>query len=113
MTDPVFALDPDLPRTLRFARWLIFRVLSGIRDGSLTLREGGQAFHFGDVSAELRADIDILSPTVYWRKSCGGGNLDGWRVGNATANTFTANICAQQYAAWTPGKRISSTWKTC
>ena len=31
MTDPVFALEPDIPRNLRVARWLLFRVLSGLR----------------------------------------------------------------------------------
>ena len=40
MTDPVFALEPDIPRNVRLARWLLFRLLSGIRGGSLTLREG-------------------------------------------------------------------------
>ncbi len=38
MTDPVFALEPDIPRNVRIARWLLFRLLSGIRGGSLTLR---------------------------------------------------------------------------
>ncbi len=36
MTDPVFALEPDIPRNVRIARWLLFRLLSGIRGGSLT-----------------------------------------------------------------------------
>jgi cyclopropane-fatty-acyl-phospholipid synthase len=72
MTDPAFALEPDIPCTLRLARWLLFRVLSGLREGSLTLREGAQVFHFGDMSAELRADVHINSPTVYWRVLTGG-----------------------------------------
>ncbi|WP_409258235.1 hypothetical protein, partial [Klebsiella pneumoniae] len=25
MTDPVFALEPDVPRNVRLARWLLFR----------------------------------------------------------------------------------------
>ena len=29
MTDPVFALEPDIPRNVRIARWLLFRLLSG------------------------------------------------------------------------------------
>lgn len=45
MTDPVFALEPDIPRNVRIARWLLFRLLSGIREGSLTVREGAQTFH--------------------------------------------------------------------
>ncbi|QMR78355.1 cyclopropane-fatty-acyl-phospholipid synthase family protein [Enterobacter sp. RHBSTW-00175] len=72
MTDPVFALEPDVSCTLRLARWLVFRVLSGLREGSLTVREGAQVFHFGDMSAELRADVHIISPTVYWRVLTGG-----------------------------------------
>ncbi|SWU32138.1 S-adenosyl-L-methionine dependent methyltransferase [Klebsiella pneumoniae] len=40
MTDPVFALEPDVPRNVRLARWLLFRLLSGLREGSLTVREG-------------------------------------------------------------------------
>ena len=55
MTDPVFALEPDVPRNVRLARWLLFRLLSGLREGSLTVREGAQTFHFGDPAAALRA----------------------------------------------------------
>ena len=29
MTDPVFALEPDIPRNVRVARWLLFRLLNG------------------------------------------------------------------------------------
>ncbi|HDX4048034.1 TPA: class I SAM-dependent methyltransferase [Enterobacter soli] len=72
MTDPVFALEPDIPCTLRLARWLLFRVLSGLREGSLTVREGAQVIHFGNMSAELRADVHIISPKVYWRVLTGG-----------------------------------------
>jgi cyclopropane-fatty-acyl-phospholipid synthase len=43
MTDPVFALEPDIRATC-VARWLLFRLLSGIREGSLTVREGAQTF---------------------------------------------------------------------
>lgn len=72
MTDPVFALEPDIPRNVRIARWLLFRLLSGIRGGSLTLREGAQTFHFGETSSALHADVQILSPGVYWRVLTGG-----------------------------------------
>ncbi|STV70609.1 S-adenosyl-L-methionine dependent methyltransferase [Klebsiella pneumoniae] len=44
MTDPVFALEPDVPRNVRLARWLLFRLLSGLREGSLTVREGRRLF---------------------------------------------------------------------
>lgn len=72
MTDPVFALEPDIPRNVRIARWLLFRLLSGIRGGSLTLREGAQTFHFGETSAALYADVQILTPGLYWRILTGG-----------------------------------------
>lgn len=62
MTDPVFALEPDIPRNVRIARWLLFRLLSGIRGGSLTLREGAQSVHFGETSSALHADVQILTP---------------------------------------------------
>ncbi len=41
MTDPVFALEPDVPRNVRLARWLLFRLLSGLREGSLTVARRG------------------------------------------------------------------------
>lgn len=72
MTDPVFALEPDIPRNVRIARWLLFRLLSGIREGSLTVREGAQTFHFGDPAAALRAEARVLSADVYWRLLTGG-----------------------------------------
>ncbi|QKJ86270.1 Class I SAM-dependent methyltransferase [Paramixta manurensis] len=72
MTDPAFALQPDIPCSDRIARRLLFRLLSGIRGGSLTLREGGQAFHFGDASSALSADVQIRSTSVYWRVLTGG-----------------------------------------
>ncbi|MCS5945808.1 hypothetical protein LNP25_11285 [Klebsiella variicola subsp. variicola] len=33
-----------MPRNVRLARWLLFRLLSGLREGSLTVREGAQTF---------------------------------------------------------------------
>ncbi|MFX4314736.1 class I SAM-dependent methyltransferase, partial [Enterobacter sp. 63] len=72
MTNPTYALEPHIPRNLRVARWHLFRVLSGLRHGSVTVREGEHTFNFGDVSAELHADVHILSPTVYWRVLTGG-----------------------------------------
>ena len=55
MTEPVYALEPDLPRNARFARWLLFRLLAGLTQGSLTVYEGAQRFHFGDPDAALCA----------------------------------------------------------
>lgn len=91
MTDPVFALEPDIPRNVRLARWLLFRLLSGIRGGSLTLREGAQTFHFGETSSALHADVQILTPAVYWRVLTGGSlaaaeaRMDGeWETAQLT-----------------------------
>ncbi|MEF9887472.1 cyclopropane-fatty-acyl-phospholipid synthase family protein [Citrobacter sp.] len=91
MTDPVFALEPDIPRNLRVARWLLFRVLSGLRQGAVTVREGEQTFHFGDASAELRADVHILSPTVYWRVLKGGSlaAAEAWMDGEWETQQLT------------------------
>ena len=91
MTDPVFALEPDIPRNVRVARWLLFRVLSGLRGGSLTLREGAQTFHFGELSAALHADVEILSPGVYWRVLTGGSlaAAEAWMDGEWETTQLT------------------------
>ena len=91
MTDPVFALEPDIPRNVRIARWLLFRLLSGIRGGSLTLREGAQTFHFGETSAALHADVQILSPGVYWRVLMGGSlaAAEAWMDGEWETTQLT------------------------
>lgn len=72
MTDPVFAFEASTPRKVRLARWMLFRLLSGIRGGSLTVRDGTQIWHFGDACAALSAEVQILSPAVYWRLLTGG-----------------------------------------
>ncbi|MGU0057363.1 hypothetical protein ACVXG7_27020 [Enterobacter hormaechei] len=46
---------------------MLFRLLNGLRGGSLTLREGAQTFQFGDASAALHAEVQVLAPGVYWR----------------------------------------------
>jgi len=100
MTDPVFALEPDVPRNVRLARWLLFRLLSGLREGSLTVREGAQTFHFGDPAAALRAEARVCTPEVYWRLLTGGSLaaaeawMDGeWETHNLTVllELFAAN----------------------
>jgi len=92
MTDPVFALERDIPRNVRVARWLLFRLLSEIRHGSLTVYEGTQATHFGDASASLRADVQILTPGVYWRVLTGGSlaAADAWIDGEWDTHQLTA-----------------------
>ncbi|WJM79493.1 SAM-dependent methyltransferase [Pectobacterium brasiliense] len=91
MTDPVFALEPDIPRNARIARWLLFRLLSGIREGAITVREGAQTLHFGDAAAALRADVQILAPSVYWRLLTGGslGAAEAWIDGEWETNQLT------------------------
>lgn len=92
MTDPAFALDPDIPRNARIARWLLFRLLGGIRSGSLTVREGTQAFHFGDSSSGLRAEVQILAPDVYWRLLTGGSlaAAEAWMDGEWETHDLTS-----------------------
>ncbi|MDK2375509.1 SAM-dependent methyltransferase [Serratia fonticola] len=91
MTDPAFALESDIPRNARIARWLLFRLLSGIREGSLTVREGQQALHFGDESSALRAEVQILAPGVYWRLLTGGSlaAAESWMEGEWETHQLT------------------------
>ena len=91
MTDPVFALEPDIPRNVRIARWLLFRLLSGIREGALTVREGAQTCHFGDPAAALRAEVHVLSSGVY-RRVLTGGSLaaaEAWMDGEWESQQLT------------------------
>lgn len=91
MTDPAFALESDIPRNARIARWLLFRLLSGIREGSLTVREGQQTLHFGDESSALRAEVQILTPGVYWRLLTGGSlaAAESWMEGEWETHQLT------------------------
>ncbi len=91
MTDPAFALESDIPRNARIARWLLFRLLSGIREGSLTVREGQQTLHFGDESSALRAEVQILAPGVYWRLLTGGSlaAAESWMEGEWETHQLT------------------------
>ncbi len=76
-------------RARALARWLLFRLLSGLREGSLTVREGAQTFHFGDPAAALRAEARVCTPEVYWRLLTGGSLAaprPGWTAtGRATS----------------------------
>ena len=91
MTDPVYALEPDLPRNARFARWLLFRLLAGLTQGSLTVYEGAQRFHFGDPDAALCAEVRVLSPTVYRRLLTGGSiaAAEAWMDGEWETHQLT------------------------
>ncbi|MCD4558751.1 SAM-dependent methyltransferase [Lelliottia nimipressuralis] len=91
MTDPVYALEPDYPRNARMARWLLFRLLGDLQQGSLTVREGNQTFHFGDTSAALHADVEVLSSSVY-RRLLTGGSLaaaEAWMDGEWETHQLT------------------------
>lgn len=111
MTDPVFALEPDIPRNVRIARWLLFRLLSGIRGGSLTLREGAQSVHFGETSSALHADVQILTPGVYWRVLTGGSlaAAEAWMDGEWETAQLTPllQIGSQRRGSWPSGERLS------
>ncbi|MDH6634628.1 UNVERIFIED_ORG: cyclopropane-fatty-acyl-phospholipid synthase [Lelliottia amnigena] len=88
MTDPVYAFEPDYPR---MARWLLFRLLGDLQQGSLTVREGNQTFHFGDASAALHADVEVLSSSVY-RRLLTGGSLaaaEAWMDGEWETHQLT------------------------
>lgn len=91
MTDPAFALESAIPRNARIARWLLFRLLSGIREGSITVREGQQTLHFGDESSTLRAEVQILAPRVYWRLLTGGSlaAAESWMEGEWETHQLT------------------------
>lgn len=91
MTDPVYALEPECPRHARLARWLLFRLLGDLQQGSLTVREGNQTFHFGDTSAALHAEVDVLSSTLY-RRLLTGGSLaaaEAWMDGEWETTQLT------------------------
>jgi len=91
MTDPVYALEPECPRHARLARWLMFRLLGDLQQGSLTVREGNQTFHFGDTSAALHAEVDVLSSTLY-RRLLTGGSLaaaEAWMDGEWETTQLT------------------------
>lgn len=72
MTSPSFALEKTAGPNVRIARRLLFRLLSGIQGGAITLHEASQTYQFGDLSAPLHAEIQIQDPVVYWRLLTGG-----------------------------------------
>ncbi|AIR67052.1 SAM-dependent methyltransferase [Cedecea neteri] len=91
MTNSAYALEPDVPRSVRIARWLLFRLLSGIEQGSVTVREGSQTFHFGDAAASLSAGVQVISPRVYWRVLTGGSlaAAEAWMDGDWETEELT------------------------
>lgn len=91
MTSPSFALETTIPRNVRVARRLLFRLLNEIRGSSITVYEGEQAFHFGEVSAALHADVRIHNPVVYWRLLTGGSiaAAEAWMDGEWDTHQLT------------------------
>lgn len=76
----------------RIARRLLTRVLSRLRFGRMSLRDGNQQFHAGVDSSELRAELTVHRPRFYRRAVFGGSlvaaesYLDGdWSCDDLTA----------------------------
>ena len=92
MTNSSFALESSGARNVRVARRLLFRLLKDIRGSAVTVYEGEQAFHFGEPSAALHADIRILDPVVYWRLLTGGSiaAAETWMEGKWDSHQLTA-----------------------
>ncbi|KEY59739.1 cyclopropane-fatty-acyl-phospholipid synthase family protein [Serratia sp. DD3] len=72
MTDPTYPLTQTLSRRARITRQVLFRLLSQIKGGGLTLHEGNQQFCFGEMTAARQAVVVIHSPSVYRRLFSGG-----------------------------------------
>ncbi|SNY72676.1 cyclopropane-fatty-acyl-phospholipid synthase family protein [Enterobacter sp. CC120223-11] len=72
MTDPALALEPGIPRKARIARRLLFRLLAGIEQGSITVIDGGRHFHFGNPADALSAEVRVVNSVAYWRVLTGG-----------------------------------------
>ena len=67
------------------------KAVGDLQQGSLTVREGNQTFHFGDASAALHADVEVLSSSVY-RRLLTGGSLaaaEAWMDGEWETHQLT------------------------
>jgi cyclopropane-fatty-acyl-phospholipid synthase len=60
MTDPVFALEPDMPRNVRRALAALSSVERPPRRVAHRARRGAD-FHFGDPAAALRAEVQVCT----------------------------------------------------
>ncbi len=88
MTDPVFALDPMCRATCGCSRAGCFSSVGGLREGSLTVREGAQTF--------------IWRPR---RRAARGGA--GLRAGGVLASADRRQLAAAE-AGWTATGRATS-----
>lgn len=71
---------------------LVFRHLSRLDDGLITIRDGQQSWSFGNQDAELVARIDVQRPRFYRRIVLGGGlgAADAWIDGDWSCDDLTA-----------------------
>jgi len=87
----------------KIARTAIFKVLGGLRIGSLALHEGQQSYHFGTpgIPGEPQAEVHIHDPAVYSQVLTGGSIAPGeayiqgrWTSPDPVAVTrlFSANL---------------------
>ncbi|MBD2859200.1 class I SAM-dependent methyltransferase [Spongiibacter sp. KMU-158] len=78
----------------RLARAQVFKVLSQVEGGGLTLKEQGQEFFFGDSNSDLQADIRVNKPEFYTRILFGGSiaAAESWVDQDWESDTLTQVI---------------------
>ena len=57
------------------AKYLLFKLLSQLEQGHLTIVDQGNTYTFGYASSALHAQITIHDPAIYRRILLGGGSL--------------------------------------
>jgi cyclopropane-fatty-acyl-phospholipid synthase len=89
MTDPVFALEPDMPRNVRSRAGCRLSERPPRRLAHRARR--GADFHFGDPAAALRAEVQVCTPEVYWRLLTGGSlaAAEAWMDGDWESHQLT------------------------
>lgn len=92
MTDPTYPLTRTLSRRARITRRIMFRLLSQIKGGGLTLYEGDQQYCFGEMTAAHQAIAVIHSPSVYRRLFSGGSiaAAEAWMDGEWDSPDLTS-----------------------
>ncbi|KFZ31978.1 cyclopropane-fatty-acyl-phospholipid synthase [Pseudidiomarina salinarum] len=94
----------DLSLLDNLARKAVLKLLSGIREGYLVIREeGSRVAGFGNKNDELRAEVDVLKPEFYRKMLLGGSIASGelyidqaWTTPDLTAviQIFARNLPA-------------------
>lgn len=76
----------------RLARRLLLRSVSELSHGYVKISEGGDAFHAGDESADLHAELNVNHPRFYRRAAFGGslGAAESFLDGDWTCDNLTA-----------------------